>query len=105
MNVDQVWLQLYNEERQKENLGSVSGDLFESIIDQLEKEWFDLVIKKKKRNKRVRLSYCIKYISRLKIYQKRQTMNHHYQRIRNARYAMTANVKIAMPLYSVMGAI
>lgn len=49
MNVDQVWLQLYNEERQKENLGSVSGDLFESIIDQLEKEWFDLVIKKKKK--------------------------------------------------------
>ncbi|KAG2213468.1 hypothetical protein INT47_009142 [Mucor saturninus] len=39
----QTWLQLYNEERKKEKLGLVSGDLFESIIDQLEKEWFDLI--------------------------------------------------------------
>jgi hypothetical protein len=42
-NIDEVWLQIYNKERKKENLGQVSGDLFESIIDQLEKEWFDLV--------------------------------------------------------------
>ncbi|KAF7720985.1 nuA3 HAT complex component nto1 [Apophysomyces ossiformis] len=40
---DEVWLQMLNAERSKENLGEVSGDLFESIIDQLEKEWFDLI--------------------------------------------------------------
>ncbi|KAG0175339.1 nuA3 HAT complex component nto1 [Apophysomyces sp. BC1021] len=40
---DEAWLQMLNAERKKENLGEVSGDLFESIIDQLEKEWFDLI--------------------------------------------------------------
>lgn len=40
---DEVWLQIYNKERKKENLGLISGELFEAIIDQLEKEWFNLV--------------------------------------------------------------
>ncbi|KAI9033629.1 PHD-zinc-finger like domain-containing protein [Phycomyces nitens] len=40
---DEAWLQLLNTERNSENLGEVSGDLFESIVDQLEKEWFDLI--------------------------------------------------------------
>ncbi|GAA5811396.1 hypothetical protein MFLAVUS_004831 [Mucor flavus] len=39
---DEAWLQIYNSERQKENLGQISCDLFENVIDQLEKEWFDL---------------------------------------------------------------
>ncbi|KAI9360901.1 PHD-zinc-finger like domain-containing protein [Pilaira anomala] len=39
---DDAWLKIYNAERQKENLGQISCDLFENIIDQLEKEWFDL---------------------------------------------------------------
>lgn len=38
-----MWLKIFNSERKKEKLGEVSGDLFESIIDKLEKEWFDLV--------------------------------------------------------------
>lgn len=38
-----MWLKIYNSERKKEKLGEVSGDLFENIIDKLEKEWFDLV--------------------------------------------------------------
>ncbi|KAG2222904.1 hypothetical protein INT45_013535 [Circinella minor] len=40
---DDAWLQMLNEERRKEDLGEVSGDLFEAVMDQLEKEWFDLV--------------------------------------------------------------
>ena len=40
---DEVWLQIYNKERRKENSGLISGELFEAIIDQLEKEWFNLV--------------------------------------------------------------
>lgn len=44
--LDEVWLQIYNKERKKENLGQVTGELFEAIIDQLEKEWFNLVRKK-----------------------------------------------------------
>ncbi|CAO3641597.1 unnamed protein product [Mucor hiemalis] len=40
---DEMWLKIYNSERKKEKLGEVSGDLFESIIDKLEKEWFDLI--------------------------------------------------------------
>lgn len=40
---DEAWLRMLNEERTKDNLGQVSCDLFEAVIDQLEKEWFDLV--------------------------------------------------------------
>ncbi|GAN06834.1 conserved hypothetical protein [Mucor ambiguus] len=40
---DEVWLQIYNKERRKENSGQISGELFEAIIDQLEKEWFNLI--------------------------------------------------------------
>ncbi|KAI8377909.1 uncharacterized protein BYT42DRAFT_572155 [Radiomyces spectabilis] len=40
---DEAWLQMLNEERREENLGEVPNDLFEHIIDQLEKEWFDLI--------------------------------------------------------------
>ncbi|OAC99634.1 hypothetical protein MUCCIDRAFT_128622, partial [Mucor lusitanicus CBS 277.49] len=40
---DEVWLQIYNKERRKENSGEISGELFEAIIDQLEKEWFNLI--------------------------------------------------------------
>ncbi|KAL9545001.1 hypothetical protein MBANPS3_007349 [Mucor bainieri] len=40
---DEVWLQIYNKERKKENSGLISGELFEAIIDQLEKEWFNLI--------------------------------------------------------------
>lgn len=32
-----------NAERKKENQGAVSYELFEIIMDRLEKEWFDLV--------------------------------------------------------------
>jgi hypothetical protein len=40
---DEAWLRLLNAERKKENLGPLSTDLFENIMDQIEKEWFDLV--------------------------------------------------------------
>jgi len=43
MYIDEAWLRLLNSERRKENLGSLSTDLFETIMDQIEKEWFDLV--------------------------------------------------------------
>lgn len=40
---DEIWLKILNNERRKEKLGELNADLFENIIDQLEKEWFDLV--------------------------------------------------------------
>ncbi|CAI2164309.1 16350_t:CDS:10 [Funneliformis geosporum] len=36
------WLKALNEERRKEDLGEISADVFEAVIDRLEKEWFDL---------------------------------------------------------------
>ncbi|KAI0726340.1 PHD-zinc-finger like domain-containing protein [Fomitopsis betulina] len=39
---DQEWLNTVNAERKKENQGAVSYELFEIIMDRLEKEWFDL---------------------------------------------------------------
>jgi hypothetical protein len=41
---DKAWLELFNKERRKENLGDISPYLFECIMDKLEKEWFNLVI-------------------------------------------------------------
>ncbi|RCH82032.1 nuA3 HAT complex component nto1, partial [Rhizopus stolonifer] len=40
---DQVWLQIYNKERKKDQLGEISSELFEAMMDQIEKEWFNLV--------------------------------------------------------------
>ncbi len=42
-DVDQEWLDAINAERRKEHLDKVSYELFEIIMDRLEKEWFDLV--------------------------------------------------------------
>ena len=41
---DQEWLDAVNAERKKEQLNPISYEIFEIIIDRLEKEWFDLVI-------------------------------------------------------------
>ncbi|RIA79372.1 hypothetical protein C1645_840853 [Glomus cerebriforme] len=41
-HVDDYWLKALNEERRKEDLGELSADVFEAVIDRLEKEWFDL---------------------------------------------------------------
>jgi hypothetical protein len=41
--LDEAWLRLLNAERKKEGLGSLSTDLFENMMDQIEKLWFDLV--------------------------------------------------------------
>lgn len=40
---DQAWLELVNTERKVKAQGVVSCELFEIIMDRLEKEWFDLV--------------------------------------------------------------
>lgn len=42
-DVDQEWLDAINAERRKEQLDKVSYELFEIVMDRLEKEWFDLV--------------------------------------------------------------
>ena len=42
-DVDRAWLDQINTERRKEGLDIVSYELFEVIMDRLEKEWFDLV--------------------------------------------------------------
>jgi len=39
---DQEWLDLVNADRKKEQIDQVSYEMFEIIIDRLEKEWFDL---------------------------------------------------------------
>ncbi|CAG8505551.1 3879_t:CDS:10 [Ambispora gerdemannii] len=39
---DLIWLNMLNIERKKEELGEVSPEEFEAIMDRLEKEWFDL---------------------------------------------------------------
>ncbi|ORE03513.1 hypothetical protein BCV72DRAFT_213042 [Rhizopus microsporus var. microsporus] len=48
---DEVWLRMLNNERKKESLGEISADLFESIMDRLEKMWFDLVKDLSKNNR------------------------------------------------------
>lgn len=40
---DQMWLDTYNEERKREHLDRVSYEVFEIVMDRLEKEWFNLV--------------------------------------------------------------
>ncbi|CAG8469000.1 7838_t:CDS:10 [Acaulospora morrowiae] len=39
---DDIWLKAFNNERKKEDLGELTTDLFEKLIDRLEKAWFDL---------------------------------------------------------------
>ncbi|CAG8506234.1 16621_t:CDS:10, partial [Acaulospora colombiana] len=39
---DDIWLKAFNNERKKEDLGELTADLFEKLIDRLEKAWFDL---------------------------------------------------------------
>lgn len=41
--LDQEWLDALNQERKKEQIGPVSYETFEIVMDQLEKEWFNLV--------------------------------------------------------------
>ena len=43
MYSDQEWLDAVNAERWKEQLDKISYEVFEIIMDRLEKEWFDLV--------------------------------------------------------------
>ncbi|EPQ30582.1 uncharacterized protein PFL1_02106 [Pseudozyma flocculosa PF-1] len=40
---DQEWLDALNADRKRDQLDAVSNEVFEIIIDQLEKEWFDLM--------------------------------------------------------------
>lgn len=42
-DADQEWLDAVNAERQKEQMGAISYEIFEIIMDKLEKEWFNLV--------------------------------------------------------------
>ncbi|BGP24352.1 bromodomain and PHD finger domain containing protein 3 [Rhodotorula toruloides] len=39
---DQLWLDTLNAERKKDGLATISYELFEIVIDKIEKEWFDL---------------------------------------------------------------
>ena len=40
---DQAWLDAINAERHKEQSGPISYEVFEILVDKLEKEWFELV--------------------------------------------------------------
>ena len=41
--VDEEWLNAVNEDRKKNQLDRIDQELFEIMMDRLEKEWFDLV--------------------------------------------------------------
>lgn len=41
--VDKEWLDVVNAERKKDQSGPISYEIFEIIMDKLEKEWFNLV--------------------------------------------------------------
>ncbi|KIJ55279.1 hypothetical protein M422DRAFT_23890 [Sphaerobolus stellatus SS14] len=40
---DQEWLDMVNEERKKAQVGAVPSEVFEILMDKLEKEWFELM--------------------------------------------------------------
>ena len=40
---DQAWLDAINVERTRDQSGPISYEVFEIIMDKLEKEWFELV--------------------------------------------------------------
>lgn len=40
---DQEWLDALNADRKRDQLDVISYEVFEVIVDRLEKEWFDLV--------------------------------------------------------------
>lgn len=41
--VDQEWLDTLNVERKKDQSGEIAYEVFEIVMDKLEKEWFNLV--------------------------------------------------------------
>lgn len=41
--LDQEWIDSVNAERRKDGIDKVSYEIFEVVMDRLEKEWFDLV--------------------------------------------------------------
>jgi hypothetical protein len=41
--IDKCWLAYLNEHRNLEGVGEISEELFEIMMDRLEKQWFDLV--------------------------------------------------------------
>ena len=43
LSVDEEWLNAVNEDRRKNQLDKIDPELFEIMMDRLEKEWFDLV--------------------------------------------------------------
>lgn len=42
-NTDQLWLDALNRDRKRDGLALISYEVFEIIMDKIEKEWFDLV--------------------------------------------------------------
>ena len=43
LSIDEEWLNAVNEDRKKNQLDKIDQELFEIMMDRLEKEWFDLV--------------------------------------------------------------
>lgn len=42
-SIDEEWLNVVNEDRRKNQLDRIDPEIFEIMMDRLEKEWFDLV--------------------------------------------------------------
>jgi hypothetical protein len=56
--IDRVWVNLVNRERLAQRQEPVSYELFEVIMDKLEKEWFDLVSTSFYGNRRPYITLC-----------------------------------------------
>ena len=98
---DQAWLDTINMERKKDQSGPISYEVFEIIVDKLEKEWFELasdpffgVVRKAETVRCVRRSSGYLNLSPIFLL-----------RIRDVPCAMTRKEKTPTLLCSAMGAI
>ena len=93
------WLDGVNAERKKEQADRVSCEVFEVIMDRLEKDWFDLV----------RSGHALIRFSRLNFADRQRTFPSRiwqcHLRIRRARFATTRRVRTRTRSCFVMGAI
>lgn len=94
---DKVWLDSFNTDRKKEAIQPISYEVFEVIMDKIEKEWFDLV-------KTLSLSLPLlnathfnwsienEWMSRQRVYQR--NLMHYLQRMTSVQFVTMENVKI-----------
>lgn len=98
--IDQAWLETVNAERKKDQSGAITYEVFEIIMDKLEKEWFNLV----------------SYLSQIATYSRGRAESDRLSvylnqlhicplKIQNVQYVMMEKERIQMLLFSVMDVI